>query len=99
MLVQGDAVVECKRFCTNNPGAKIKILYMDLDTGEPTYKILKELWDRVVKGGVIVFDEYAYHIWDESVGVDAFLKEIEGEYESVNTFIYAPSLYIRKLVI
>jgi len=99
MLVQGDAVVECKKFCTDNPGAKIKILYMDLDTGEPTYKILKELWHRVVKGGVIVFDEYAYHIWDESVGVDAFLKEIEGEYESINTFIYAPSLYIRKLVI
>ena len=99
MLVQGDAVVECRKFCTDNPGAKIKVLYMDLDTGEPTYQILRELWNRVVKGGVIVFDEYAYHIWDESVGVDTFLKEIEGQYESVNTFINAPSLYIRKLVI
>jgi hypothetical protein len=99
MLVQGDAVVECKKFCSNNPGAKIKLLYMDLDMAEPTYQILRELWSRVVRGGVVVFDEYAYHSWDESVGVDAFLKEIEGKYEVVNTFVHAPTLYIRKLVI
>jgi hypothetical protein len=99
ILVQGDAVVECKKFTASNPGAKIKLLYMDLDMAEPTYKILKELWSRVVRGGVVVFDEYAYHIWDESVGVDAFLKEIEGQYELVNTFVHAPTLYIRKLVI
>jgi len=99
MLVQGDAVVECKKFCSNNPGAKIKLLYMDLDMAEPTYQILREIWSRVVRGGVVVFDEYAYHSWDESVGVDAFLKEIEGKYEVVNTFVHAPTLYIRKLVI
>lgn len=99
MLVQGDAVVECKKFCSSNPGAKIKLLYMDLDMAEPTYQILRELWSRVVRGGVVVFDEYAYHSWDESVGVDAFLKEIEGKYEVVNTFVHAPTLYIRKLVI
>ena len=99
ILVQGDAVVECKKFTATYPGAKIKLLYMDLDMAEPTYKILKELWSRVVRGGVVVFDEYAYHSWDESLGVDAFLKEIEGMYELVNTFVHAPTLYIRKLVI
>ena len=99
MLIEGDAVVQCKKFCADYPGSKIKLLYMDLDTAEPTYKILKALWNRVVKGGIVVFDEYAYHIWDETLGVDAFLKEIEGQYESVNTFIRAPTLYIRKLVI
>jgi hypothetical protein len=72
---------------------------MDLDLGEPTYFILKELWSRVSKGGVVVFDEYAYHIWDESIGVDAFLKEIEGQYVSVNTKIGSPSMYIIKTLI
>jgi hypothetical protein len=99
MLVQGDAVVEAKRFCLENPGAKVKLLYMDLDLGEPTYAILKEMWSRVSKGGIVVFDEYAYHIWDESIGVDAFLKEIEGQYVSVNTKIGSPSMYIVKTVI
>lgn len=99
MLMQGDAIVEAKKFCLENPGAKIKMLYMDLDTGEATYLILKELWSRVVKGGIVVFDEYAYHIWDETIGVDKFLKEIEGQYVSVDTKICSPSLYITKLVI
>jgi hypothetical protein len=99
MLIQGDAVVEAKRFCLENPGAKVKLLYMDLDMGEPTYAILKKLWPRVSKGGIVVFDEYAYHIWDESIGVDAFLKEIEGQYVSVNTKIGSPTMYIVKTVI
>jgi len=98
-LIQGDAVIQSKKFCIDNPGAKIKLLYMDLDLGDPTYKVLKELWGRVVKNGIIVFDEYAYHLWDESIGVDSFLKEIEGEYISINTNIYSPTLYIKKLII
>ncbi|NDB85341.1 MAG: hypothetical protein EB127_21960, partial [Alphaproteobacteria bacterium] len=40
MLFQGDAVIESKKFCLENPGAKVKLLYMDLDMGEPTYAIL-----------------------------------------------------------
>lgn len=99
MLIRGDATLESKKFCLKNPGAKIKMLYMDLDTGDATYTILKELWGRVVRGGIVVFDEYAYHVWDESIGVDKFLKEIEGQYVSVDTKIYSPSLYITKLVI
>ena len=99
MLIQGDAAAECKKFCVEYPGSKIKILYMDLDTAEPTYTILKALWSRVVKGGIVLFDEYAFHVWDETLGVDAFLKEIEGQYESFNTFINAPTMYIKKLVI
>ena len=39
---------------------------MDLDLGEPTYNVLKILWKKVVKNGFVVFDEYAYHKWDES---------------------------------
>jgi hypothetical protein len=34
---------------------------MDLDLGEPTYNILKTLWNKLVKNGIIVIDEYAYH--------------------------------------
>jgi len=74
-------------------------MYMDLDLGEPTYKILKEMWSKVVKGGIVIFDEYAYHIWDESIGVDNFLKEIDGQYECISTMICSPTMYIRKLVI
>jgi len=96
-LVQGDAVVKTKEFCDKNPGARIKLLYMDIDVGEPTYEILRTLWNRVMKKGIVVFDEYAYHKWDESNGVDKFLAEIKDEYEFFDTKIYSPTAYIRKL--
>jgi hypothetical protein len=97
LLVQGDAVTKCREFNASNPGARIKLLYMDIDVGEPTYEILSTLWKKVVKNGIIVFDEYAYHKWDESDGVDKFLKDIKGEYEFVDTKIYSPTAYIRKI--
>jgi len=99
MLIQGDAVSKSIEFNNENPGARIKLLYMDIDLGEPTYKILITLWNKVVKGGIVVFDEYGYHMWDESDGVDKFLKTIEGQYTFINTGISSPSAYIKKLVI
>jgi hypothetical protein len=98
LLIEGDAVAECKKFDMQTPGQRIKLIYMDLDVGEPTYKILQQLWKKVVKGGIVVFDEYGYNRWDESSGVDMFLKEIEGQYNFVNTKIIAPTTYIVKLV-
>jgi hypothetical protein len=99
ILVQGDAVVNCDKFYMSNPGARIKLLYMDIDIGEPTYKILKLLWNRIINGGIIVLDEYGYHKWDESNGVDKFLKEIEGQYTFIDTKVYAPTAYIMKHII
>ena len=98
-LIEGDAVTNSKQYDTDNPGARIKILYMDLDLGEPTYIILKTLWNKIVKNGIIVFDEYAYHKWDESEGVDKFLREIEGMYTFIDTKVGAPTAYIIKTVI
>lgn len=46
-LIQGDAVSTSSTFVNNNPGLKIKLLYMDLDVGEPTYEILVKLWNNV----------------------------------------------------
>jgi hypothetical protein len=99
MLIEGDAVVNSKKFNEENPGAKIKLMYMDIDLGDPTYEILKILWNKVVKNGIIVFDEYGYHKWDESIGVDKFLREIEGQYAFIDTKVFSPSAYIRKLVV
>ena len=98
-LIEGEAVANSKQFCLDNPGARIKILYMDIDLGEPTYNILKILWNKVVKEGVVIFDEYGYHKWDESDGVDKFLKEIHGQYTFIDTKVGSPTAYIIKNVI
>jgi hypothetical protein len=83
-----------KEFSEGNLGFKISLLYMDLDLEEPTYNTLVNLWDNITKGGIIAFDEYGYHKWSESRGVDRFIEEKNLEIRSLN---YAcPTAYIIK---
>lgn len=74
-LVAGDVSYTTKAYASERPGAKISILYIDLDLDKPTYDSLVNLWQRVSSGGYIVFDEYGYHQWSETNGADRFAKE------------------------
>jgi len=93
-LIQGDISITSKHFSENNPGFKISLLYMDLDLEQPTYDTLNNLWDNVTKGGIIVFDEYGYHKWSESRGVDKFIEEKNLQIRSLD--YSCPTAYIVK---
>lgn len=93
-LVEGDVSDTTKYFTQTNPGFKISLLYMDLDLEIPTYNTLINLWDNITKGGIIVFDEYGYHKWSESKGVDKFIEEKNLEIKSLN--FLCPTAYIKK---
>lgn len=93
-LVKGDISITSKEMSNNNPGFKISLLYMDLDLEESTYNTLTNLWTNVTKGGIIVFDEYGYHKWSESKGVDRFIEENNLEIKSLD--YVCPTAYIKK---
>lgn len=93
-LIQGDISDTTKKFSEENPGFKISLLYMDVDLEIPTYNALINLWDNITKGGLIVFDEYGYHKWTESKGVDRFLKEKNLEIKNLDYM--CPTACIRK---
>lgn len=94
ILVEGDIIETSRNFVEENPGFKISLLYMDLDLDKPTYETLCNLWDRVSKGGIVVFDEYGYHKWSESLGVDRFIEERNLEIKNLDYF--CPTAYIKK---
>jgi hypothetical protein len=93
-LIQGNISSTSKSFLEDKPGLRISILYLDLDLEEPTYDTLCNMWDRIVDGGVVVFDEYAYHNWSESNGVDRFIKE--HNLKLYPTRIKTPTAYLIK---
>jgi hypothetical protein len=93
-LIKGDITKTSKSFLIDRPGFRISLLYLDLDLEKPTYDTLENLYDRVVSGGLIVFDEYAYHAWSESNAVDNFAKKYDLKIH--NTFIKSPTAYIIK---
>lgn len=74
-LVKGDISNTSKEYVSTRPGFRIALLYMDLDIERPTYEALVNFWDNILPGGIVVFDEYAYHVWSEANAVDKFVKE------------------------
>ena len=96
LLIQGNINLTSKDFALKNPGFRIKILYLDLDVGDATYTTLCNLWDKIVVGGIVILDEYSYHIYTESDGVDRFLREKKLHVRLINTGIYSPTAYFIK---
>lgn len=96
LLVEGDVEETLPEFVKNNPGFRISLLYIDCDLDKPTYYSLKYLWDRILPGGIIIFDEYEYHSFSESDGVDRFLKENNISYNVISTNFMCPTAYIIK---
>jgi hypothetical protein len=95
LLVEGDVIETTKKFSEENVGFRISLLYMDLDLEKPTYETLVNLWDNVSYGGIIVFDEYGYHKWSESRGVDKFLKEKKLKIKNLN--FMCPTAFLEKV--
>ena len=93
-IVTGNVFDTIPGYLDANPGFRASVINFDLDTAEPTYFSLTQLWDRLVKGGVLIFDEYAINEWTESIAVDQFVNEFGLDLK--RTQFEAPSAYIIK---
>lgn len=96
LLVQGDVQNSIPEFLEKNPGFRVSLLYIDVDLDRPTYYSLTHLWDRILPGGYILFDEYEYHKFSESVGVERFLRENNIDYSLKSTNWIAPTAFLLK---
>ena len=71
---------------TPNFKDKIAILHLDGDLYESYLTCLNNLYDNVVKNGVIIFDEYYSHKYPGArVAVDEFFKDKYGYFEKYIT--------------
>jgi hypothetical protein len=95
-LIDGDVELTMPKFINENPGFRAALIYIDVDLERPTYHTLINMWDRLLPGGVILFDEYEYHSFSESNGVEKFLKEKQLEYDLISTDWIAPTAYLYK---
>lgn len=75
-LVEGDICETVPAFVEDHPGLRIRLLNLDCDMYEPTLVGLKHLYPKVVPGGVVLLDEYAFHEFPgESAAVDEFFGD------------------------
>lgn len=57
-LIKGDVTKTVPEYVRSNPKLKISMLNLDTDLYEPAVTILEHLYPRMVKGGVLILDDY-----------------------------------------
>jgi hypothetical protein len=57
-LIKGDASVTIDEWLENNPVATISLAIFDMDLYKPTKDVLEKIIPRLIKGSILVFDEF-----------------------------------------
>lgn len=94
-LVAGDICQTVPQYALDHPELKISLLHVDVDVYRPTKVILEQLFGRVVKGGLVVFDDYGT-VAGETHAIDEFLEKAERELVIEKLPISHIPAYIRK---
>jgi hypothetical protein len=92
-LIKGDVTDTIPNYVAEHPELKIALLHIDVDVYKPTVSILNHLFDRVVSGGLIVFDDFGI-IAGETKAIDEFFSEKDVVIEKL-PISHTPS-FIRK---
>ena len=95
-LIEGDVSKTLPDYLEENPGFRASFVHLDLDLAKPTYDSLACLYPRIVRGGIIVLDDYASDKWTESNGVDQFLQNHKELELKALSWAKTPSAYIVK---
>jgi len=72
-LVKGDITKTVPAYIKKHPELKISLLNLDTDIYEPAVTILEHLYPRIVKGGVLIIDDYGTFP-GETKAVDEYFK-------------------------
>jgi len=92
-VIEGDIQETFDPFLKKYSWVKLRFCLMDLDLYQPTKVVLDKLFDIMVPGGIIVFDEYGLPEWQgETIAVDEFVKRHNLVLHSI-PWTFAPSAY------
>ena len=92
-LIKGNVFDTLPKYLSDNPETRIALLHLDMDVKEPTDFALDLLYERMVPGGIIVFDDFNA-VAGETISVDEFLDKHRLKIEKL-PFYNVPA-YVRK---
>jgi len=82
-LVEGDVVETVPAYVEKNPNLQIALLNLDTDIYDPAVAVLEHLWPKIVKGGVLILDDY---------------KVFPGETQAVDEYFAGKSVKIQSFL-
>lgn len=83
-LIEGDICDTVPAYVAEHPELKIALLHVDVDVYKPSMVILNHLYDRVVRGGLVVLDDFG---------------TVAGETDAIEEFFSGKQVRIEKLPI
>ncbi|CEN83850.1 CalS11 [[Clostridium] sordellii] len=92
-LIKGNVFDTLDEFLEKNKQIKISLLHLDLNVYKPTKFILEKLYERMIPGGIIVFDDYGT-VKGATDAIDEFLKEKNKKIEKLS-LCYIPSFVVK----
>ena len=93
-LVKGDVKKTIPKLIKQHPGLKISLLHLDMDIYEPTKFALNKLFPYVVKGGIILLDDYN-EVFGATKATDEFLNLNKGLKITKLNFYRKPSYIVK----
>jgi len=94
-FIKGDINNTLFNFIKKNKKINIALLHIDVDIYEPTKSILENLFDRVTKNGIIIFDDYK-KFPGETKAVDDFFKGKKYKLNKISFMKGKPYYIIKK---
>ena len=94
-LVEGKVEETVKNFLRKNVNLKISLLHLDMDVYNSTKFVLNKLYDKVVKNGIIVIDDYNT-VEGATKATDEFIKTKKIENLKKLSFYKVPSFFFKK---
>jgi len=73
-LVEGDVTETLPAYLEGHPELRVALLHIDVDVYAPTRRVLDLLWDRVVRNGVVMLDDYGT-VAGETRAVEEFFAD------------------------
>ena len=94
-LVKGNILETVDEYLKKYPHTRIALLHIDTDVYEPARYGLEKLFDRVVRGGLIVFDDYAT-IEGETLAVEEFFRDRDCKIKKFSFSHSKPSYIVKE---
>ena len=96
-FIEGDIKETALRFIEEHVGVRFSLIHFDCDLYAPTKAALEAFWDRLSRGGIMLFDEYSIHEWPgETAAVDEFFKDKAQVHIKTLPWTNAPAGYVIK---
>lgn len=94
-LVEGDIMHTVEDYVRKHPEVRIALLHIDTDVYSPAKRSLEVLFPLVVRGGLVVFDDYGT-VEGETLAVEEFLRDTDYVLQKFTFSHNKPSFLVKK---